>query len=375
MLTPVETASYDSLETLPRSPWKYWTIGGLGTLVVLAGIFFLRTELSISAEGVVRASRDVSFYAPQDGVLVERFGRVGDWVEEGAVLGRFAAREETRQILLVEREILLRERAIAALADRLAGIGQQPADFTVAEASARRELIEAIMAGRENLLERYAGLEELRAISSVVIRQEELSLLRNRLEALEADFLENLREGGFFAREREQLLRLRASLEAEKEIWRQEESLLREVLEERTIRAPMAGQLTAWTLRYPGQRVSAGEFFGRISDSREGYRFRGFVDERNVDLVQSGARVRMQSGVFDGPLDGYVYGVVDWIAPEAVPASVSGEMPRWELEITVTDSPYDLPLGSSLQAEIIIGQRSLWALFTRQTSNLRQTPP
>lgn len=371
-LSNVETAI--ALAGGKKIHWGRWLFAFLGLLVFLAGIFLLRSEFSVYGEGTVMAGEEWEIQSPSDAWVIKAEVAEGEEVREGQLLWQLDDEDLRQQLIELreEREELKLRKQAAQIA--LSGIGQAPDYLELDTAGENLAMMERMIAERKDLLERYAELAERQAISTLQIRQEELALMRDQMEKREWRYLHELVEGAFFDRERNRYEVEIAGLRQKKELLEQKEELLQRQIDARSIRSPANGFLTNVQVRKPRQAVQRGQVFAHLINPHSEKLVRAYVGERNIDLVGPGTPVRMDSRVFDSPLEGYVYGSVQRVGREFHRAESSARGERvYEVDIVVEESPFDLVYGSSLEVEIILGSRSLWQVMIGHREETRNS--
>lgn len=344
----------------------HWFLAVLGSLILAVGIIMVRFEFKSTADGRVYREREVRMFAPVEGFVDEIFVRDGDLVEYGDLLLRFDTLALDMRILETERQLTSARSELAESLQALELLDVDPAHAAMVTAPQRAELIRQILDIREDIMRRLTKLEEIQAVSGLLMDRERMSLLESQREILEAEHLSQLKSRGYFEK-------LRASLELrtghlhemiatiEREI-----ELLQRKRERLFVRAPMAGEITYTEVRYPGIKMNEGALILKMSPADAPFRVRAYIGQRNLDLVRPGMSVRMESMVFDSPLEGYVEGEVEVVSREpSRDVEGPGGEPLYEVRIAVVSTPYPLVLGSTLRTEIILGRRSLASVFMR----------
>ncbi len=350
-----------------RSDKRYhWTLAILGSVILGAGLIMVRFEFKSTADGRVYRESEMRLFAPVEGFVDEIRVRDGSQVEAGDLLLSF-------DTLAIDMRILEAQRQLAAARSERAGAEQaldlldiDPAHAAMVTAPERARLMREILEIREDIMRRLAKLEEIQAVSGLLMDRERMGLLESRREILETEHLSELKARGYMEK-------LRASLQAQVTYlgesitgFERELDLLQRQRERFYVRAPVAGEITFTEVRYPGVKVAEGALIFKMSPVDAPFRVRAYIVQRNLDLVRPGMAVRMESMVFDSPLEGYVQGEVLSVSrePSQDVAGSDGE-PLYEVRIAVESTPYPLVLGSTLRTEIILGRRSLVSVFLR----------
>ncbi len=330
----------------------------LGGLMVLAGVLFLRLDLTIRSDGIVHAHEEIHLFAPRAGVLEAIPVEVGQQVEAGELL-----------ISLQETDLLLRlaeagrflagiEAELEATRIALRELNVRPGEPDLISAPARTERLERIAAIQQEIEADYAAGRQQQIISDLEVRRQQIERLRAELDALQAGLLAEWQRAGLSAFEVERLHAEERRLLAVAALARGDKVLLEAQRVASQIRAPIRSQLVALPLRFAGMAVEAGTEVAVLADISSGYLIKALVPERNIDLLRPGARALMQSAVSGAVFEDRVEGHVLRVAP-AADATASAEEPRFEVEIEVPASTRPLVLGSRVDLTLYLGRRSL----------------
>ncbi len=345
---------------------SFVVFGAIGFVLIVIGVLMARMEMTVRSTGTVYAEGQRYVYAGTDGVLREHHAGIGEVVEAGAPLVSMDTLGVEREISSFRREIeevegLLEENE---LAHRELDVRPLPAE--VASADQRLELISVIRQINEDIMASLQQLEAVRAIRSLELNRQRLAVINSELAGLGAEVYSRWKKDGLAEIERRKLEIAAGRLENRKTALQRELELLERERDTYTVRAPVDGRILDIHKRYEGMAAKEGDLLVTMAPENLSYRIKTYVEQRNVDLLQPGLEVRMESGVFDSVLEGYLYGRVLNVV-EAARGAESGtdwESPRFEVTIKVTDTPYPLVLGSTVDVRLIIGQRNILELLT-----------
>jgi multidrug resistance efflux pump len=219
------------------------------------------------------------------------------------------------------------------------------------------------------LLNRLNALSESGNISDIVLQNRRIEIMETKLRRIDAGFRSSALESGLIEWNR---ALLEAQLETSKQL-RDAAHFRLESLEaiesSLTIRAPFNGRLINWYPSQTGETFAKGAPMGTIVSREQANSIKAYLPERNIDLAKVGQSVRIISGVYRHISEGYVWGRLASIHPssttENTPQNADGSF--YEVEIDILDSPRPLPHGSTVQVEVIVGQRNLLEmLFLRR---------
>lgn len=348
-----------------------WVVGISGAILFAIGILLLRIDFAVYATGSVYREGEQIVFAPVEGRITKVLALEGDEVVAGEVIFEIDSSALKRDLLVLSIELLTNQHQRELQEFALRHIGRSPDAAALSTAADRNAIRRELIAMRADTLRRFEGLDAMRAISGLQIQQEQMNQLREQIELLEGEFLEQLFEEGYFEQQREALELEIAQLKGQAGMVETRIEALNEQIAEHTVRSPLDGQITRMAVRYVGQRAQMGDMLFRVSNSREPTRVRAYAGQRNIDLVKVGGPVRLSSNVFDSPLEGYVEGTVIEVALEPDPekSAEAGE-PMFMVKIQIDSTPFPLILGTTLDAEILLGKRNILdAILRRRTSD------
>lgn len=341
-------------------------LAALVVLVVVGGLVVVLVPVQehVSAYGVVRPRQEVRLHSLVDTVVLEVKAQDGDQVEAG-------------QVLVVLDDAAVREQ-LAAQEDALA---LKRADLEVARRSLERLRVAPLPEAY-----RFTELELARARARLASAQERLARQQSLYEknlASDQDLTDAKAQVALasievkMAERRDQLVRNGlartilaeaeasvARVQAEVEALQKQVERIRRRLQRYRLTAPLAGRVVRVEKR-PGELVSRGELVLVLTpDERRRIFFR--VAERDIVKVAKGQKVRIYSPLFPyrqyGIAEGEVYMVENWAETPASGALGFGGR-TYEVRAYVTDAPYVLPLGSSVEGEILVGKKRIYRIL------------
>lgn len=379
-----------------EAPRGFWTRGRI-TGMALAGILLIglgagsliRIEDTVRATGVVEPLEGRPIKATIKAVVEKLLCREGDLVDEGEVLVKLWPQESSVVANLQERRQEMEQETIEVekTTKRIEILDAEREKFIE-----ERRLIEADLSPVENAremvklaridqeqkrkdhdrireLERQgvASKEELeKAQAALEIAEAERGAAASELRSVESSRrrnLERLARDVQIVEKRLGLARLELK-ESEKELERFQERLktAQERLSHTTILAPFSGRVVKREKR-PGDRVEPGDFILMLAAS-DSVRLRAELDPKDAHYVKRMQKAHVYSRFYPfhkyGAAKGHVTDVYTYARPhtgatarEAIPAYV-----------TVDESPFPLPLGTTADVYIVVGKRPI--LFHRR---------
>ncbi len=334
----------------------------LGALMLASGLFWMRLDLIVHGEGVVEARRTARLYAVRDARVKAIRVAAGEAVREGAVLVELDDEALGRELMEVRLQRLAYEKELelARLQEReleMTG-GSLELDLAADALALQQEQLATLEAVRAI----YRTLAETGSVSQLELLDLDARFLASRREQLMNQRRVDLRETGVISvwLERERLHQDSARLAVE--ALRERERVLEAELEALTVRAPYAGRVTQVFVRDVGERVNRGSLLAGVADVAEGYEARIFVGDRNVDLIQVGSPVRLESPVYSSTSEGYTHGTVTRVVMDADAAANSG----FEIGVLLETWPVEPVIGSRVTAEIILQRQGIAGLLIRK---------
>jgi multidrug resistance efflux pump len=334
----------------------------LGALMLVSGLFWMRLDLIVHGEGVVEARRTARLYAVRDARVKAIRVAAGEAVREGAVLVELDDEALGRELMEVRLQRLAYEKELelARLQEReleMTG-GSLELDLAADALALQQEQLATLEAVRAI----YRTLAETGSVSQLELLDLDARFLASRREQLMNQRRVDLRETGVISvwLERERLHQDSARLAVE--ALRERERVLEAELEALTVRAPYAGRVTQVFVRDVGERVNRGSLLAGVADVAEGYEARIFVGDRNVDLIQVGSPVRLESPVYSSTSEGYTHGTVTRVVMDADAAANSG----FEIGVLLETWPVEPVIGSRVTAEIILQRQGIAGLLIRK---------
>ncbi len=341
------------------------SVGVTGSALVLLSVLMLRLELTIRGEGTVVPRTERTFYTPED-AMVSRIGvEPGDRVEAGDLLIELVQPDLSSAFTDISIEKL--ETAFSLAQAKLARKewALRPAELELVVAPERAALDEAITVARREIADIYEDIREQDLISALEMNLRKIERLQAESDWLDSAALAAWHDAGVQDLEGKRLGRQVEMLAARLHHLNEKQERITERIGRLTLRAPVGGVITALDVRREGVWVARGEELARLADPTEGYLVRAYAPPRNIDLIAPDTPARMSSGVFDSIMEGYVYGRVKHVVPDAVLRAGS---PHYEMEILVEETPYPLMLGSPVTVRLMLGRRSLFHMFFRPAS-------
>ena len=363
--------TFESEFTRTRSSVPF-VLGIVGLGLVGIGLVLLRMDMIVRDVGIVRKSHEWYVFAPANGVLAEVAVDEGDFVEKGDFL--FSLKDDEVELALIEKRRELNQ--LRSILERnkllIKEFEGRPAEAKLVSAQDRLKLLDEVLELQKQNLEALNPLLEQNAVSRQLYNTRQSEYLRTEIQRSETAQWAQWEAAGLIEIEREKLLLANKRHLQEIALLEDEIAINERIRRELRVMAPIRGQVTNLAYKYPGMVVREGEMVQQISDPESPYRVLTEVDERNVDLIEIGTPVRMESMVFDSVLEGFIYGVVTEVDPQGNPSrETDSQSPRFDIEITVEQTPYPLVLGSRLIVYFMLGKRPLWKMFFNMPENPR----
>ncbi len=358
-------------ESLPQSNAPRWmslifAISGL--LCVLAtGIVLLGPmDERVLAPGVVRPSDYALVFPAAAGTVAEVAAEPGSMVVAQQLLARLDCRELERERDTVIQSVARAEAELAtAVAEALRAI---PTEMTLQAAEVPR--LRAMVQERRKLLDRMEASGDGRGLSMVELVRERLAFQSLERELERSERVASLLAGPWAAASQASAeARVRAA-EAGLAGLRARLSHIQSDIALREVRAPADGLLVNRAVRFRGEKVELGQALFKIARG-PGARLRLYAGEDRVDRIRPGMIVLFRPKSDPDRLKSPRTGVVERVALDRTLEADQGDGPpagTYAIDVSVDSQVGDLPLGASVEAEIVLGKRSFIRLMMTKPS-------
>ena len=331
-------------------------------LVLIAGalvvVILVQIDDEVVAEGTVHPDVEVEVHSLLSGVIVKVHQEAGAAVQEGTTLVSLDDKAIRDSLLEAERELAEARASLETARTNLEKRRKDPLPAELRHADVRlEESKERLRRAAENLARKQQLFDE-GLISSEELEQarSEHKLAQLGLQVARKNFnivnsgLEDviLKEAEASVRQIEQEIDSKLS-----QIGRLKESLART-----RITSPLAGTLVRMR-KQDGEAVAAGELVAVIAQS-DRFRVTGWVAERYGAKLELGQPAEIYSSQFDYRTFGICKGVVDKTDHWAEDFGETGPFSKaYQVEIAVTEAPFQPRLNSRAQARIKVGRKRL----------------
>jgi multidrug resistance efflux pump len=369
MSTGLTTATYRrAADELPHSQaprWMAWLLGTavLITCVAIATVLLGPMDERVTAPGVVRPGDYTLVFPAVGGVVAEVPAEPGSTVRRGDLLARFDDAD-----LVHERDVLVQQIA-GAEADRADAEARTalavPPELLLQAAAAPR--LAQMVAERRRLLDRMEASGDGRGLSLIELVRERLSFQALELEHERATRVAELVSGPWAEAQRSAARSRVRAAEAALGVLRARLAGVEADLARRTVRAPDDGMLVSRAVRFAGERVEVGHALFKLARSG-GNRLRLYAGEDRVDRLRPGQVVLFRPKSDPDRLRRPRTGRITTVALDRDLMHDDGDLPTgtYAVDVDIDPDQPELPLGASVEAEIILGQRSfLYLLLTK----------
>jgi len=340
----------------------------MGLLMVVGGVLIALVAIReyVTAFGTVRPLVEVRVHSMLDGVILDVAVDDGDRVSAGDLLLELDDAAYREQVLGQEEAVALKKADLMVAERELERLRVAPlpesyrfTELEVERAQARLEAAQERLSRQESASDKglTSGQELADARAQVALARVEVAMAQRRQQLVEAGL------GNAILREAEARV---ARIRTELELMERPLERARELLSRCRITAPQDG-LVVRAGKLPGESVSRGELLMVLTPNDE-RRIFFRVPERDIVKVKPDQEVRLYSQLYPyrqyGVAEGTVYRVENWAAAQELASPGGGER-RYEVRTRVTYCPYPgpLPLGSSVQGEILVGKKQIYRVL------------
>jgi len=342
----------------------------LGVLLIVPLIIgmalFLPVDEKVSAVGVVRAREDIHVFAPQGGVVKSVGCSEGSQVRAGDLL--FEMDDTPSRQHLATAEASLSE-ALATLKLKQSQLEKTnelplPKEFwhvpeELVQAKEKLALAERESSRYESLSKSGGGSRQEydRALAAREVARVEVEKIGEKTEVLRHGYRDRV------------LAEAEAEVAAAKAVvdrWRVERDNAAALLDRCRVTATQDGIITLVEKRRAGMAVSSGEKLAHLSVGPAD-RVKLSMGEEKIKRVAPGQIVIMRPLSIPWFKYGYARGVVLEVSLE--PSRTEEETPAFSQQksykalVEVRETPAELALGSTVNADVILRRRPLWCVF------------
>lgn len=332
-------------------------IGLLGLITVLASLGFIDSDFTIRATGRVELARSMPVFAERGGLVDEVRFREGDAVEAGEVVLKLREPERDAALLEVEQQLAEAEAAIERAEFELRQWEIRPEEAATLIAPERLKWLDEMLEARRSLVALLENALADKLVSPIQVQQEQLALLDAESARLESGLRKRWLESGLAELTGERLEALARHARRHRALLEKELTWLERERKRGDLDTPLGGRIAVLEYKYPGMAVPEGGFAFEVVDENGAVEVEALVGERNFDLLEVGGEVRMRSKVAGSILGDDIRGVIAKLPIEPSEESAAG--PLYEVEIALTETPFPLVHGSTVDVEFVLGRRTL----------------
>jgi len=334
-----------------------WFLTGLGGFLFLGALWFIDSDFTIVAPGVVQHERALPVFAACGGIVSEVRIDEGDPVTKGQVVVRLENAAEEARFLDLKERLASSERALAHAEIAMKEWAIRPGEAPLVTAGERLDWMTSLLEVRRETVALFEEALTQDLVTALRLRQEELLLLEAEGALIEARIRDSWLNAGLLDLSRERSLALLEEARARNVVLREELELLVRKRENLALRAPFAGRVGTLKFRYKGMAVEEGSQVFEVIDEAGPVEVEALVGERNFDLLRVGGEVRLTSRMTGSILGGEFTGRIAELPLS--PESEGPDGPRYEVEIAVDEVPFPLVEGSTVEVEFVLGRRTL----------------
>ena len=334
--------------------------------LIIGMALFLPVDEKVSAGGVVRAREDIHLFAPQDGVIKSARCSEGTKVRAGDLLFELDDAKSRQHLATAEASL---SEALAALKLKEAQLDKTkelplPKEFwnvpeELVQAKEKLALAERESSRYESLAKSGGGSRQEydRALTARDVARVEIEKISQKTEVLSHGFRERV-----MAEAGAEVAAAKATLDR----WRVERDNASALLASCRVLAPQDGTITLVEKRRIGMAVSGGEKMAHLSRGPAD-RVKLSLGEDKIKRVVPGQMVIMRPLSIPWFKYGYAHGVVLEVSPEPSRSEeetdVSSQQRTYKALVEVTETPKELALGSTVNADVILSRRPIWCVF------------
>ncbi len=334
-----------------------WFYTVFGVFLCAGALFFIDSDFTVAAPGVVAYKRSLPVFAPRGGIVSEVRVSEGDSVTPGQVVLQLENTADEELLLAQKHRLASSKRALALAEIALEEWDVRPGDALLVAAKARLDWMEDMLDARKEMVSLFEEAVARDLVTELRLREERFSLMEAEGALIEARIKGEWVDEGLLELSRKRLLALLEEARAAHSALEEEVELLARMRDRLTLRAPFEGRIATLDFNYEGMAVEKGAFVFEVIDESGPVEVEALVGERNFDLLQVGGLARITSRMAGSLVGDEFTGRISELPLS--PESESSDGPRYEVEIAVDDPPFTLVEGSTVEVELVLGRRTL----------------
>ncbi len=355
-------------DSLPRSTaprWMTWTwISSVAlTLAVLGGTLLGPMDEFVLTTGIVRPA-DYALVLPQvSGQVAEVEATPGMHVKNGQVLARLDSLDLERERASLNADITSAEADLAISIAQSMAVREAPLPPELLFQARSTQRQQQVVGMRHDLLARMEGLGQTNNVSLLELTRERMNTLSAELDLDRCRQAQSLLDGDYAKAQIAVGVARDRLAQARLDGLHQRLIVLDQQLARRTIRAPADGLVVSRAVRFPGEKVEQGTALFKLAFGSAA-QVRLYASEDRVNRIKPGMLVRFRTRSDPDRLHPMSVGRVNEVALDRALTKEDGEATahRGSYIIDVTTDA-EIPLGSEVDAEIVLGERPFWHLL------------
>ena len=361
----------DKVEELPKTPpprWMAWScITSIGvTVVVLVATLLGPMDEFVLASGSVRPAEYALVFPQVDGSVAEVLAHPGMTVTKGQLLARLDITELERGRATLEAELAQAVADQAIAVSQLSAIRVAPLSPELLFLARSVDRHRQVVVMRHTLLERMEGLGQTNNVSLLELTRERLSTQAAELELERAQQAALLLEGDYAkAQVSAAEAQVQAAADRIKGLERRRVLIEGEVTR-REIHAPADGLVVSRAVRFAGEKVQLGTALFKLAYG-SATELRLYASEDRVHRIKPGMMVRFRTHSDPDRLTKMSLGRVQDVALDGAlekdEEQAHATRATYAINVSVKQASTELPLGATVDAEIVLGQRPFWHLL------------
>jgi len=364
----------------PVTPPQWLQTGFLLTLLaaVALAIAVLASNMDefVTASGVVRPAVFTLVFARTGGILQSVSVTDGMVVKKGEVLGRMDDWEVQKQIGKIKGDIeqAKPEVELAQATVRKIEAAPVPPEFLFSGLEVERQ--QEVRDIQQDYFPRLTALQRAGSASGTEVLNVRLQIIASEALLKRSQQANDLMRGGYGTAAKEEAAARERVIESWIKSLERNLAEAQEDLRRLEIVAPESGTILATARRYPGEKINAGDALFKVTQN-SGVDLRLYATEDRVNLIapgQPGQLVRFRANNNPDRLAPLARGRVIAVASdrdlEADPDAGQNQG-VYRVTVAIENTPYQLAVGATVQAEIVIARRPFWQLLFMKSANAK----
>lgn len=335
-------------------------------LAIIGSLYFITITEKYYAQGRVVPRDEAVVFATDDSAVKEVLVKSGKTVKAGELLMTLKTEDLDQRAVLLTNELDKTEAAMAVQKAQNAKLAANPLSADLRHVGAALDLAKVKAEHFNNYVATLSTLVNSGIISKIEFENAKMQAAQAEAELKQSKADESILAKGYAQTLFREAQALVEAMEAQRKTLGRQRKLLDEEYARRKIVAPAAGLVIVHRKRDPGEPVKKGEDLYHIA-LNDAIKIDLIGPEQDVNKVSPGQVVEIQPLVYTNSDYDFAQGKVLFVSTEprtdgagmGLAGSPSGSCYKIECSVDNVEKNEKIPLGSSIQARILLHPKRL----------------